>query len=321
MKSRSFKRYFILLYPFLMLLILFLVAIVSHISISEIFVAAAKPFTSPFYRISFIKEFLIVGLLSLAMNLSLSMGEMNFSLEGIFHMGVFLSALAAIYLGKAFAAIIFLPLILFLIWQVPKKVSRGDANKLIISSLIFNYLILGLVNYLVYTFFSDENISSAVTKKFDFILDLRLGILIAVAALVIFIIFAIKFSLINKLKIIKDAPSILISTGTDINKEKRAIDLGLTLLTSVAAFLYLFLNYERFSIQGFTGYGFDAITVSLLARGDFKKLAYPAILITYIRLLSLVMQTEFSFVSSVMYLMQGVLIFISILEARDDRNS
>lgn len=108
MKLKSFKRYFILLYPFLMLLTLFLVAIVSHISISEIFIVAAKPFTSTFYRISFIKEFLIVGLLSLVMNLSLSMGEMNFSLEGIFHMGVFLSALAAIYLGKAFAAIIFL---------------------------------------------------------------------------------------------------------------------------------------------------------------------------------------------------------------------
>ena len=78
MKSKSFKRYFILLYPFLMLLTLFLVAIVSHISISEIFIAAAKPFTSQFYRVSFIKEFLIVGLLSLVMNLSLSMGEMNF---------------------------------------------------------------------------------------------------------------------------------------------------------------------------------------------------------------------------------------------------
>ena len=316
MKSKSFKRYFILLYPFLMLITLVLVALISHISLNDILMAAAKPFTSPFYRLSFIKEFLIVGLLSVAMNLSLSMGEMNFSLEGIFHMGVFLSALVAIYFANFFIIIVLVPIVLYLLWQVPKKVSRGDGNKLIISSLIFNYLILGAINYLVYTFFSDENISSAVTKDFAFALDIKLGIAIAVVSLVAFIIFALKTSLVSKLKIIKDAPSILTSTGT----EKRAIDLCLALLTSVAAFLYLFLNYNRFSLQSFTGYGFDAITVTLLARGDFKKIAYPSILITYIRLLSLVMQTEFSFVSSVMYLMQGVLIFISILEARDDRN-
>ena len=321
MKSKSFKRYFILLYPFLMLITLVLVALISNISLNDILMAAAKPFASPFYRLSFIKEFLIVGLLSVAMNLSLSMGEMNFSLEGIFHMAVFLSALVAIYFAKFFIIIALVPIVLYLLWQVPKKVSRGDGNKLIISSLIFNYLILGAINYLVYTFFSDENISSSVTKDFAFALDIKLGIAIAVVSLIAFIIFAVKTSLITKLKIIKDAPSILISIGTEIKKEKRAIDLCLVLLTSVAAFLYLFLNYNRFSLQSFTGYGFDAITVTLLARGDFKKLAYPAILITYIRLLSLVMQTEFSFVSSVMYLMQGVLIFISILEARDDRNS
>ena len=321
MKSKSFKRYFILLYPFLMLITLVLVALISHISLNDILMAAAKPFASPFYRLSFIKEFLIVGLLSVAMNLSLSMGEMNFSLEGIFHMAVFLSALVAIYFVNFFIIIVLVPIVLYLLWQVPKKVSRGDGSKLIISALIFNYVILGAINYLVYTFFSDENISSAATKDFAFALDIKLGIAIALVSLVAFIIFAVKTSLVTKLKIIKDAPSILISTGTEIKKEKRAIDLCLVLLTSVAAFLYLFLNYNRFSLQSFTGYGFDAITVTLLARGDFKKLAYPAILITYIRLLSLVMQTEFSFVSSVMYLMQGVLIFISILEARDDRNS
>ena len=311
MKSKSFKRYFILLYPFLMLITLVLVALISNISLNAILMAVAKPFASPFYRLSFIKEFLIVGLLSMAM---------NFSLEGIFHMAVFLSALVAIYFANFFIIIALVPIVLYLLWQVPKKVSRGDGNKLIISSLIFNYLILGVINYLVYTFFSDENISSAVTKDFAFALDIKLGMVIALVSLVAFIIFAAKTSLITKLKIIKDAPSILTSTGTEIKKEKRAIDLCLSLLTSVVAFLYLFLNYNRFSLQSFTGYGFDAITVTLLARGDFKKLAYPAILITYIRLLSLVMQTEFSFVSSVMYLMQGVLIFISILEARDDRN-
>ena len=102
MKSKSFKRYFILLYPFLMLITLVLVALISNISLNDIFMAAAKPFASPFYRLSFIKEFLIVGLLSVAMNLSLSMGEMNFSLEGIFHMAVFLSALVAIYIANFF---------------------------------------------------------------------------------------------------------------------------------------------------------------------------------------------------------------------------
>ena len=258
MKSKSFKRYFILLYPFLMLITLVLVALISNISLNDILMAAAKPLTSPFYRLSFIKEFLIVGLLSVAMNLSLSMGEMNFSLEGIFHMGVFLSALVAIYFANFFIIIVLVPIVLYLLWQVPKKVSRGDGNKLIISSLIFNYLILGAINYLVYTFFSDENISSAVTKDFAFALDMKLGLVIALVSIVAFIIFAVKTSLITKLKIIKDAPSILISTGTEIKKEKRAIDLCLVLLTSVAAFLYLFLNYNRFSLQSFTGYGFDA---------------------------------------------------------------
>ena len=320
MKSKSFKRYFILLYPIFMLMVLLILALLSHKSFADIGDAALKPFTSHLYRLSFVKEFMVISFLSLAMNLSLSMGEMNFSLEGIFHMGIFLCALVAIYCANFFFIIIFIPIILFLLWQVPKGISSGDGKKLIISSLIFNYVILGIINYLVYTFFSDESISSAVTKKFDFALDIRAALLISAVSLIVFVVLARKFSLVKKLKLIKDAPSVLISTGTDINKEKRAIDLCLAMLTSVAAFLYLFLNYERFSLQGFTGYGFDAITVSLLARGDFKKLAYPAILITYIRLLSLVMQTEFSFVSSVMYLMQGVLIFISILEARDDRN-
>ncbi len=320
MKSKSFKRYFILLYPIFMLMVLLILALLSHKSFADIGAAALKPFTSHLYRLSFLKEFMVISFLSLAMNLSLSMGEMNFSLEGIFHMGIFLCALVAIYCANFFFIIIFIPIILFLLWQVPKGISSGDGKKLIISSLIFNYVILGIINYLVYTFFSDESISSAVTKKFDFALDIRAALLLSAASLIAFVVLACKFSLVKKLKLIKDAPSVLISIGTDINKEKKAIDLCLAMLTSVAAFLYLFLNYERFSLQGFTGYGFDAITVSLLARGDFKKLAYPAILITYIRLLSLVMQTEFSFVSSVMYLMQGVLIFISILEARDDRN-
>ncbi|MFR7871806.1 MAG: hypothetical protein ACLU2L_04780, partial [Fenollaria timonensis] len=181
MKSKSFKRYFILLYPFLMLITLILVALISNISLNDILMAAAKPLTSPFYRLSFIKEFLIVGLLSVAMNLSLSMGEMNFSLEGIFHMAVFLSALVAIYFANFFIIIVLVPIVLYFLWQVPKKVSRGDGSKLIISSLIFNYLILGAINYLVYTFFSDENISSAVTKDFAFALDIKLGVAIAVA--------------------------------------------------------------------------------------------------------------------------------------------
>ena len=321
MKSRSFKRYFILLYPFLMLLVLASLALISGISFSEITAAAAKPFISSFYRLAFLKELIILSMLSLAMMLSLSMGEMNFSLEGVFHTGIFLFAIAAIYLKNFLLLSIFIiAIIIYITWQVPHKISRGDRSKLIISSLIFNYVILGVINYLVYTFFSDEKISSAVTKSFDFSLSLFWGYVISMFTAVLFIYLVKKFKIIDKLKIIKDAPLIIKSMGGDIKKERSGINALISLLTTVAAFLYLFLNYNRFSLQGFTGYGFDAITVAILARSDFKKVLLPSILITYIRLFTLIMQTEFSFISSIMYLMQGLLIFISILEANHDRS-
>lgn len=320
MKLRSFKRYFFILYPFLMLVVLACIALTSRLSFTELMKVLVKPFASEFYLLSFVKEFIIVFILSLAMNLSLSMGEMNFSLEGVFHASIFLSAIVAIYFSNIFVLIILVPLIIYILWQVPSKIARAEKDKLIISSLIFNYVILSLINYLVYTFFSDEHISSAVTKTFTFALDIKWGIVIALLALISLILLAKKFSLIKKAKIIKDAPELFRSMGSSVAKSKSMISSLIALMVSVAGFLYLFLNYNRFSLQGFTGYGFDAITVSLLAKGDFKKLIYPAFLITYIRLLTLIMQTEFSFITSIMYLLQGVLIFISILEAKNDRS-
>ena len=244
--------------------------------------------------------------------------------DGAFYIGGFVAALIAIYfptqgLLTTVIAILAATGIGALCGVLPGYLkAKWNANEFVVS-MMFNYIIIAIGQYLFLNKFRDPNsgnVASALIPEADVLAVLiprtkvHAGIIIAILVTIAsyyFIYhtsagFAIRMTGINK--------KFTDQMGFSTFKILMLVQIIGAALGGFGGAVEIFGMYERFQWQDTLGYGFDGMTVAILAANNPALVPLGALFLAYVRVGTEVMARTTSVPNETVYIVQGIVMLL-----------
>lgn len=245
----------------------------------------------------------------------------NIGAEGQMLVGALVAGLAGVYL-TGLPAIIHLPLVLLLsviagaVWAFFPAFFKVTRNvHIVISTIMFNYIALYIVQYLALGPFQDPGPMPATSRIAETAMlpwlvsnVLNYGIVIAISCMVIIYLILERTRLGYEIKAVGISPSAAEYNGIDVKKTIFISMLISGALAGLGGGLEVVGNYYRF-VDGFSpGYGFTGIPVALLARNNPFAIILSAILLGALNSGAIQMQVTAGVSAQIAFLLQGIII-------------
>jgi len=306
------------------LVAIILIFIFSKNPIYSIRLFFIAPFTKFRYFANIIENMIPLIFTGVGMCFILSCGEFNLASEGCFHIGGFTAACISVLttnicIHNTVVAVIVSGIIASIIIIIPAVIKMKSGGSELVSSIMLNFIILHLTNYLLMKYIRDP-----MTGYGSYELNLELKTLISntrihsgliIASIVI--IFA--YILLYKTKF---GLEIRIIGNNKKYAEISGVNISFVLLTSqwIGGFLagmggaieLLSPIYIRYSWTNLLGFGWDAIIIAILAKNNPLKVPIYAFMLAYIRTGSYIMERLSDVSSDIALIFQAIIIIVFI---------
>lgn len=321
MKLSIFKRYRRIAYSIIIVLsLLFIFSLFEGVSFFEVLSSATKIFYKKEYLINLIREFSYLILTASASFIIIKSGYYNFASEGSFYLSSFLSAMIVLFVRNVFIALILIFTLNLLISSLPVffsyKFASKDRKLCLIGSLLMNYVVFYLVNYLFMTVMPHSE-NALKSPNFSFGMGFLPVFLISIAIYFLELYIFKRYDIDFKMKTLRE--DFMLLELMDIDKERiiSFITILAGVLSSLSGSFYILSGYSSYCILNFAMYGFDGFMAAVISDFNIKRLGIYTFIIAYIRLLSLKIGGDYGVFYSLTYIFEGILLIIVILEGRN----
>ena len=275
----------------------------------------AAPFMQTMYFSHMVEVIIPLMMTGAAVCIMFSANQFNLGLEGAIYLGGFVAALSGIYLvpdlpvlGPALS-ILLGGLVGFFIIAIPALLQYRWKANIVVSTLMMNYLCLYVGLWLLFDKFKDPASSqhtypigasaglSILVPGTKIHSGLILAVVIVVAAYVL--LYRTRFGL--SIRMVGQNPSF----ATQL--------IGGTIGGMTGAVQMLGL-YDRFQWTTLTGYGWDGVTMAILAHNNPKYLPLAAIFLAYFRTGAWVMSFKAGVQIDLVKVFEGVMILFIMAE-------
>lgn len=251
-------------------------------------------------------------------------GLFNLSMEG----GFFIASVAAIGSALIFD---FPPIINVIVATIVAMVVGGiatvipgwlkekaDANELV-TSLMFNYVLLFLGLFFITTYFYDPEMNATYSYKFAEGMQLpkiiantnvHLGLIVAIISCVVLWIILNKTSFGFKMTLIGNNREMARYSGINISKIVIISQFLGGLFAGLGASMQLFGMYTRFQYTGLTNYGWDGILVAIIAKKNPLYVPIAAIFFGYLRTGASIMSRNTDIPFEIISIIQAIVIVL-----------
>ena len=195
---------------------------------------------------------------------------------------------------------------------------KADANELV-TSLMFNYVLLFLGLYIITTFFYDPEMNATYSYKFAEGMQLpkliertnvHFGLIIALISCVVLWIILNKTSFGFKMTLIGSNREMAKYSGINISKVVIGSQFLGGLFAGLGASMQLFGMYTRFQYTGLTNYGWDGILVAIIARRNPLYVPIAAVFFGYLRTGASIMSRNTDIPYEIISIIQAIVIVL-----------
>ncbi len=251
-------------------------------------------------------------------------GLFNLSMEG----GFFIASVAAVGSALVFN---FPPVINVIVATIVAMIVGGistvipgilkekaDANELV-TSLMFNYVLMFLGLYIITTYFYDPEMNATYSYKFAEGMQLpkliantnvHFGLVVAIISSIILWVILNKTSFGFKMTLIGSNREMAKYSGINISKVVILSQLLGGVFAGLGASMQLFGMYTRFQYTGLTNYGWDGILVAIIAKRNPLYVPLAAIFFGYLRTGASIMSRNTDMPFEIISIIQAIVIVL-----------
>lgn len=303
-----------------------IILIVSEEPVTAIIKLITGPLQKSRYFGNVIEAMIPLIFTGVGVSIMFSANQINLAGEGAFHIGGLLATVVATRLllpvgihpivailigGIAGALITFIPAIM--------KV-KTTANELV-SSLMINYLVLYLSNFILIKILRDPSTgsgsfpipSSANLSVLFSGTRIHTGLIIALLFVAIGYIFLYKTKIGYELRITGENEEFAKYSGINIVKVVLVSQLLGGFICGVGGSVEILSPvYERFTWTGLLGYGWDAIIIMTLAKKNPLYIPFSAFFLAYLRTGASIMSRNTDVSAEIVLIIQGIIIVLIV---------
>lgn len=299
-----------------------IIFLVSEEPLEALYKFFVIPLTSTRYIANIIELMTPLLFTGLAVTFIFQTKVYNLAVEGMFyaggltasmaatliHMNSGLHAVVALLAGLAAGAVIaFLPAILKL---------RFEANE-IVSSLMLNYIIFYIGDFLLKTYMKDPNSAHVVSTKFpaaarlhEFTNGIHSGLVIAAVLIAAawFFLYCTKWG--YALRMCGENRNFAKYSGIGVMGTILLSQIIGGAIAGLGGAVYMMGSQQHFNWEWRSGYGWDGLIIAIIARNNPKYVPIGAFLLAYLRTGSDIMSRGTDVQNEVVYIIQGVIIIL-----------
>lgn len=258
----------------------------------------------------------------LAALLIFRIGVFNLAIEGMFYAGGLVAAIVGILFTLPSGVHWIIALIVggvvgSIVAFVPAALKHYFSANEVVSSLMLNYIIFGLGNYLLKTFISDENSTFVASLKYQetsklpqMFGNIHVGLIIIIILLILAHIVLYKTRWGYEYRITAENNKFAKYSGVKITKVFMIAQLLGGFIAGVGGGAHILGSTTRFSYGWESGFGWDGIVVAIIARYKPSLIPLGALILAYIRVGSDIMSRGTDVESEVVAIIQGIIIVL-----------
>lgn len=286
------------------------------------------PFTKLRYFADIIENMIPLIFTGLGMCFIFTSGEFNLAIEGGFHIGGFTAACMAILCSNALFHNVAITLLLAgiagaIVLFIPAMIKLKCKASELVTSLMLNFIILNLTNFLLMKYIRDPmtgsgsyEISKDMTLSTVFSgTHIHTGLIIAVFAVIISYLILYKTPFGLKLRISGKNKKYAEISGLDVFKIVIIGQLIGGFLAGLGGGVEILSPiYSRYTWTSLLGFGWDAVVIAILAKNNPIKVPLYAFFLAYIRTGAYIMERMSDVSSEIVLIFQAVITLAFISE-------
>ena len=254
--------------------------------------------------------------------------EINLAGEGSFHIGGLVATFIALNTTmpsgiSPIVCILIAGICGSLVTAIPAVLKIKTDSDVLVSSLMMNYLILYLSNYLLSNVLRDPKAGAvvsyavpAVTKLSTIFAGTRIhiGLFVALAVALFGYVFMYKTKIGYELRLTGENRSFARYSGINVIKITLISQLLGGFIFGIGGGVELLGMYNRFTWTSLLGYGWDAIIITTLAKKNPLYVPFAAFFLAYLRTGASIMARSTDVVTEIVTITQGIIILLVVAE-------
>lgn len=251
--------------------------------------------------------------------------QFNLAGEGCLYVGAFVSALCAIYLRlppllHVTLSVVVAMLVGGIVMLVPSLLKTKLGASEMVSSLMLNYILLQLVLYYLNYYFSDRDQGATMTHKFQesaqipkFLpsligrTNLSWGIVIALLVTVLVALFLYRTKWGYAIRMIGINESFAKYSGIKVGFIVVLCQVIGGVLSAMGGAVEMLGYFDRFKWKQLPGYGWNGVTIAILAKNNPALVPLAAFFIAYLERGCLLMQINSDVPAEMLSIIQAVI--------------
>ena len=296
--------------------------LVSKEPVNAMYMFFVAPFTSTRYLASIIELMTPLLFTGLAVTFILQTKVYNLAVEGMFYAGGLCSALVATLMSMgagihAVTALLIGAIAGSLVAFIPAILKlKFEANE-IVSSLMLNYIVFFVGDYLLKTYMKDAKSTQVVSLRFQetaklnrFSKGIHFGLVIAIVLLVVAYIFLYHTRWGYAIRMCGENKRFAKYSGIGVTSTILLSQIIGGALAGLGGAAYMLGSNQRMNWEWRSGYGWDGLVVAIVARLNPKFVPVGAFLLAYLRIGSDIMSRNTDVQNEVVSIIQGVIIIL-----------
>lgn len=254
--------------------------------------------------------------------------EFNISSSGTFVIGAVAASLIAIYLpiggifGTSLAIIVggavgatfsLIPGLLKVKWRTSE----------LVTSLMLNYILYNLAQYIINTYARDANAGGMVSRKFNESIILprliegtrvHYGLIVAIIAIILSYIFLYKTKWGYEIRMIGLNQKFAKYSGISVGKAILLAQVIGGFIAGIGGSVEVLGMYRRYQWQVIPSFGFDGIIIAIMVKNNPALVPVAALFLAYLRIGADIMSRSADVPSEVVIIIQSVVIMLLVAE-------
>ncbi|HJC81216.1 MAG TPA: ABC transporter permease [Candidatus Mediterraneibacter excrementipullorum] len=299
-----------------------IIFLVSDQPLNAIYCFFVEPLLSFRYWSNIIELMTPLLFTGLAMTFILQTKVYNLAVEGMFYVGGMGAAMVAIllHMGSGVHAAIALlcgALAGVAVSVIPAALKlKFEANE-IVSSLMLNYIVFYVGDYLLKTLIRDPNSTFVSSRRFDqtatlfeFSRGIHMGLVIAAVLIVLAYIFLFHTKWGYAIRMCGENKNFAKYSGIGVTSTILISQIIGGLIAGLGGAAYMLGSQQTINYGWRSGYGWDGIMIAIIARNNPKYVPIGAFLLAYLRTGADIMSRNTDVQNEVVSLIQGVIIIL-----------
>lgn len=254
--------------------------------------------------------------------------EINLAGEGSFHIGGLVATFIALNTTlpsgiSPIVCVLIAGICGALVTAIPAVLKIKTDSDVLVSSLMMNYLILYLSNYLLSNVLRDPKAGAVVSYAVPDVTQLstifagtriHIGLFVALAVALFGYVFMYKTKIGYELRLTGENRSFAKYSGINVIKITLISQLLGGFIFGIGGGVELLGMYNRFTWTSLLGYGWDAIIITTLAKKNPLYVPFAAFFLAYLRTGASIMARSTDVVTEIVTITQGIIILLVVAE-------